>query len=169
MRKTVVCGRPVWREPLRRSGVVELPGSANKESIHAICECNEESAAASDEKVFEKPTESDHASSNPIPCPDTLLKLKARELGNRSPPGPCILRENGNFKIACKENIMALPPASSPEKAVILLLTVYFILNLSCPYAFRQFWGLVQQHVSCNIVKLCLLLLFFITKAKRWL
>ncbi|XP_049526009.1 uncharacterized protein LOC125946555 [Dermacentor silvarum] len=93
----------------------------------------------------------------------------AQELGNRSPPGPCILKENGSFKIACKENIVALQPASSLEKAVILLLTVYFILNLSYPYAFGQFLGLVQQHVICNIVKLCLLLRFFITKAKRWL
>ncbi|KAH7949567.1 hypothetical protein HPB49_012306 [Dermacentor silvarum] len=118
------------------------------ESIHAICECNEESAAASDEKVSEKPTESDHASSNPIPCPDALLELKAQELGNRSPPGPSILKENGNFKIACKENIVVLPPASSPEKAVILLLTVYFILNLSYAYAFGQFWGLVQAVVK---------------------
>lgn len=42
---------------------------------------------------------------------------------------------------------MALPPASSPEKAVILLLTVYFILNLSYPYAFAQFLGLVQAVV----------------------
>ncbi|XP_049517424.1 uncharacterized protein LOC125943096 [Dermacentor silvarum] len=166
---TVVCCRPVWREPLRRSGVVELPGGANKESIHAICDCNEESAAASDGKVSEKPAEGDQASSNPIPCPDALLELKAQELGNRSPPGPSIFKENGNLKIACKENIVALPPASSPDKAVILLLTVYFILNLSYPYAFGQFWGLVQQHVSCNIVKLCLLLRFFITKAKRWL
>ncbi|XP_049515614.1 uncharacterized protein LOC125941813 [Dermacentor silvarum] len=76
---TVVCCRPVWREPLRRSGVVVLPGGANKESIHAISECNEESAAASDEKVSEKPAESDHACSNPIPCPDALLELKAIE------------------------------------------------------------------------------------------
>lgn len=168
---------------------MELLGGANKESILAICECNEENGAALDEKVSEKPAESDHASSNTIPCPDALLELKdivtdpfcmdlgrmkmllaataeahssnapddlpsyflnpyvAQELGNRCPPGPCILKENGNFKIACKENIVALPPASSPQKAVILLLTVYFILNLSYPYAFGQFFVLVQAVV----------------------
>lgn len=54
----------------------------------------------------------------------------AHELGNKSPPGPCLLKENGNLKSVCKENIVDLPPASPPEKAVILLLTVYFILNL---------------------------------------
>ncbi|KAH7933915.1 hypothetical protein HPB49_019070 [Dermacentor silvarum] len=70
----------------------------------------------------------------------------AQELGYRSPPGPCILKENGNFKIACKENIVVLPPASSPEKTV--LLTVYFILNLSYPYIFGQFLGLVQAVVK---------------------
>lgn len=41
---------------------------------------------------------------------------------------------------------MDLPPASSPEKAVILLLTVYFILNLF-PLAFRQCLGLVQTFI----------------------
>ncbi|KAH6919647.1 hypothetical protein HPB50_029365 [Hyalomma asiaticum] len=54
----------------------------------------------------------------------------AQELGNRSPPDPCISKKNGNFEIACKENIVALPPASSPDKAAILLFTVYFIVNL---------------------------------------
>ncbi|KAH6934035.1 hypothetical protein HPB50_019652 [Hyalomma asiaticum] len=68
----------------------------------------------------------------------------AKELGNRSPPDPCISKKNGNFKIACKENIVALPPASSPDKAAILLFTVYFILNLSYPYTFQQILGLVQ-------------------------
>ncbi|XP_049524497.1 uncharacterized protein LOC119453813 isoform X3 [Dermacentor silvarum] len=79
---------------------------------------------------------------------DAAVFMTAQELGNRSPPGPCILKENGNFKIAWKKNIVALPPASSPEKAVILLLTVYFILNLSYPYAFGQFLGLVQTVVK---------------------
>ncbi|KAH6933009.1 hypothetical protein HPB50_011552 [Hyalomma asiaticum] len=69
----------------------------------------------------------------------------AQELGNRSPPDPCISKKNGNFKIACKENIVALPPASSPDKAAILLFTVYFILNLSYPYTFLQILGLVQR------------------------
>ncbi|KAH6935104.1 hypothetical protein HPB50_003420 [Hyalomma asiaticum] len=69
----------------------------------------------------------------------------AQELGNRSPPDPCISKKTGNFKIACKENIVALPPASSPDKAAILLFTVYFILNLSYPYTFLQILGLVQR------------------------
>ncbi|KAH6948236.1 hypothetical protein HPB50_023241 [Hyalomma asiaticum] len=69
----------------------------------------------------------------------------AQELGNRSPPDPCISKKNGNFKIACKENIVALPPASSPDKAAIFLFTVYFILNLSYPYTFLQILGLVQR------------------------
>ncbi|KAH6929100.1 hypothetical protein HPB50_023398 [Hyalomma asiaticum] len=68
-----------------------------------------------------------------------------QELGNRSPPDPCISKKNGNFKIACKENIVALPPASSPDKAAILLFTVYFILNLSYPYTFLQILGLLQR------------------------
>ncbi|KAH6925942.1 hypothetical protein HPB50_012308 [Hyalomma asiaticum] len=61
----------------------------------------------------------------------------AQELGNRSPPDPCISKKNGKFEIACKENIVALPPPSSPDKAAILLFTVYFILNVSYPYTFQ--------------------------------
>ncbi|KAL3184513.1 hypothetical protein MRX96_049918 [Rhipicephalus microplus] len=56
---------------------------------------------------------------------DPAVITTALEHDNKSPPS--ILKENDNFKISCKKNIVALPPASSPEKAVILLLTVYFI------------------------------------------
>ncbi|XP_049274161.1 uncharacterized protein LOC119402686 [Rhipicephalus sanguineus] len=172
-------------------------------------------------KVSEKPAESDHASSNPIPCPGALHELKAIEdmvtdpfcmdLGRikmlltataqaRSSNAPDDLpsyflnpdvlafEAEIRFKDAVEameaklskiqeildrgslmgleefvrpkanaavfttaqelgNSIVPLPPASSPEKAVILLLTVYFILNLSYPYAFGQFLGLVQTVV----------------------
>ncbi|KAL3184447.1 hypothetical protein MRX96_031739 [Rhipicephalus microplus] len=72
---------------------------------------------------------------------DPAVVTTALEHGNKSSPD--ILNENGNFKISCKENIVALPPASSSEKAV-LLLTVFFMLNLPYLYAFWQFLGLEE-------------------------
>ncbi|XP_077551778.1 uncharacterized protein LOC144165982 [Haemaphysalis longicornis] len=78
---------------------------------------------------------------------DVPVFTTAHELGEKSPPGPCILNDSNGLKIIWKEYVIDLPPTSSHEKAVILLLTVYFILNLSYPYAFGQFLGLVQTLV----------------------
>lgn len=75
---------------------------------------------------------------------DATVFTTANELGNKSSPGPCLLKEDSSVKIVYKETIVDLPPTASTEKAVILLLTVYFILNLSYPHAFGQFLGLVQ-------------------------
>ncbi|XP_040067469.1 uncharacterized protein LOC115317763 [Ixodes scapularis] len=84
--------------------------------------------------------------------------------------GPFIIRmRDGEHKITFGKCCVHLPPRFSLECALILCLAVYFILNLSYPYAFGQTLGLRQTVlVKSEMFESCLMSFKLKTRLKEF-
>ncbi|KAL1469984.1 hypothetical protein MTO96_004604 [Rhipicephalus appendiculatus] len=58
-------------------------------------------------------------------------------------PGPCIITQDES-KVICKGHTTDLDAGSSLEHAIIICLTLYFVLDVTYPHAFGQTLSLIQ-------------------------
>ncbi|XP_070385032.1 uncharacterized protein [Dermacentor albipictus] len=75
-----------------------------------------------------------------------LISLETHERGVPI-PGPCIIAQDGH-KVVCKGHTIDLAAGSSLEHALIICITLYFILDITYPNAFGQTLGLVQTALA---------------------
>ncbi|XP_054933915.2 uncharacterized protein [Dermacentor andersoni] len=76
----------------------------------------------------------------------SLISLETHERGVPI-PGPCIVAQDGH-KVVCKGHTIDLAAGSSLEHALIICVTLYFILDITYPNAFGQTLGLVQTALA---------------------
>ncbi|XP_049274252.1 uncharacterized protein LOC119402880 [Rhipicephalus sanguineus] len=59
-------------------------------------------------------------------------------------PGPCIITQDEGNKVIYKGHTIDLAAGSSLEHALIVCLTLYFVLDVTYPHAFGQTLGLIH-------------------------